>query len=180
MHQAVFTIANDENEQMQVHEFVDTATQYARALQMQLYLRGAQLEQSQALELSLYLTDFNLINEHKILVITQAMSKAFKTKNYLLASHLARRLLQLNPSAKKEQQARAIIAEAQRNPSNTIDINYDNSLHSLICVISHAPIPHNQAGQVTCSYCKSPAMSNFAGKLCPICKLSAMITKCKQ
>lgn len=176
MHQAVLTVANDENEQMQVRAFVDIAAQYARALEMQLYLRGAQLEQSQALELALYLTDFNLVNEHKVLVITQAMSKAFKTKNYLLASHLARRLLQLNPSVKKEQQARAIIAEAQRNPSNAIDIKYDNSLHLLICVISHAPIPPNQEFQVSCTYCKSPAMPEFTRKLCPICKLSAMIS----
>merc|ERR1712159_221498 len=87
-------------------------------------------------ELAAYFTHMNLEPMHLCLTLRQAMSMNVKLKNFALASSFARRLLELNPSAKFANDARKVIGAAEQNNTNQVPLDYDEKNPFSVCALS--------------------------------------------
>ncbi|KAH9577243.1 Coatomer [Trypanosoma melophagium] len=174
MHQSVFAIYKDEKQRATLLEFMTVASEYTRALNVQLHCRSMEGSSKEALELSLYFTHFKLQRSHLTLALSQAMSKAYKRKNFKTAAAVARRLLDQDPPKTKANQAVAIVAEGERNPTDTEPLGYDERNPFLLCSVSHQPMYKGTIDPVRCSYCYSPANPAYKGNTCPVCNIAVL------
>lgn len=153
---------------------LEEAGEYARALALQAHLRKPEIAPIDSLQLSLYSTHFRLHRPHLVLVLSQAMSKAYKLKNFKTAAAVAQRLLDHLPPKNKAQQAAAIITEAERNPTNCVEINYDERNPFTVCSVSHRPMYRGTVSAIRCSYCHSQSDPSYKGSVCPICAIATV------
>ncbi|KAF8277023.1 putative coatomer alpha subunit [Trypanosoma cruzi] len=174
MHQAVFATYEDEKQRASLLELITIASEYARALSVQLHCRSIDGNSKEALELSLYFTHFKLQRSHLTLALSQAMSKAYKMKNIKTAAAVARRLLDQDPPKTKANQALAIVAEGERNPTDLEKLEYDERNPFSLCSFSHRPMYKGTIDPIRCSYCHSPAHPEHKGKACPVCKIALL------
>lgn len=174
LQQAVFTVVKDDQQQATLREIMAVAPEYARALALQVHLRTMDPASTESLEMALYFTHFKLHRPHLTLALTQAMSKAYKKKNIKTAADVAVRLLQQDPPKNKADQAQAIIAEADRNPTDAVPLDYDSRSPFVMCSVSLKPMFKGVTEPTRCSYCLSPASVEYTGTLCPICKIATI------
>ncbi|CAC9541810.1 putative coatomer alpha subunit [Leishmania infantum JPCM5] len=172
LHLSVVTVVKDDQQKATLREIMAIAPEYTRALALQLQLRTLNASSVESLQLALYFTHFRLHRAHLTLALSQAMSKAYKQKNIKTAAEVARRLLEQDPPKNKAQQAAAIIAEADRNPTNAVEIDYDERNPFTICSATYKPMYKGVVSPMRCSYCLSPAHPSYKGTLCPVCKLA--------
>ncbi|KAG8349127.1 WD domain [Trypanosoma vivax] len=177
MHQAVVAAFRDDRDVTELLDVVKTASEYTRALNVQLHCKKVDGNSTEALELSLYFTHFKLQRNHLILALSQAMSKAYKKKNFKTAGLVARRLLDQDPPASKANQATAIVAEADRNPTDAESIEYNGRNPFELCSVTHRPIYRGTVEPARCGYCFSPAFPDHKGELCPVCTISIIGAK---
>ena len=78
-----------------------------------------------ALELSAYFTIPELEGPHKSLPLSAAMNFANKNKQLNTALNFANALLDRTGNAKLKEQAKRIKTVAERNPTDTIEIDFD-------------------------------------------------------
>ncbi|KAG5468074.1 hypothetical protein LSCM4_01163 [Leishmania orientalis] len=178
LHLSVMTVVKDDQEKATLREIMAVAPEYARALALQLQLRTLSASSTESLQLALYFTHFRLHRAHMTLALSQAMSKAYKQKNIKTAAEVARRLLEQDPPQNKAQQAAAIIAEAERNPTNAVQVDYDERNPFVMCSASYKPLYKGVVSPVRCSYCLSPTDPSYKGTLCPVCKLAMIGVDC--
>ena len=178
LHQAVVTVVRDDQQKATLREIMAVAPEYVRALALQLHLRTLSASSVEALQLALYFTHFRLHRAHLTLALSQAMSKAYKLKNFKTAAGVARRLLAQDPPKTKAQQAAAIIAEADRNPTNAVELDYDERNPFVMCSVTYKPMYKGVTEPVRCSYCLSPADPAYKGALCPVCKVAKIGIDC--
>ncbi|CBH10314.1 coatomer alpha subunit, putative [Trypanosoma brucei gambiense DAL972] len=178
LHQAVFTTCRGEKQFTALREIVTTASEYARALNVQLHCRSTDGASKLSLELSLYFTHFKLQRNHLALALGQAMSKAYKLKNLKIAASVARRLLDQDPPKQKAAQASAIVAEAERNPTDAEPVDYDERNPFVLCSVSHRPMYKGTVDPIRCGYCFSPAMPKHKGEICPVCRIAFLGADC--
>ncbi|KAG5494165.1 hypothetical protein JKF63_02000 [Porcisia hertigi] len=178
LHLSVMTVVKDDQQKATLREIMVIAPEYTRALALQLHLRTLNASSVESLMLALYFTHFRLHRAHLTLALAQAMSKAYKQKNIKTAAEVARRLLEQDPPTNKAQQAAAIIAEADRNPTNAIQIDYDERNPFIMCSVSHKPLYKGVVNPLRCSYCLSPADPSYKETLCPVCKVAKIGVDC--
>ncbi|KPA82570.1 putative coatomer alpha subunit [Leptomonas pyrrhocoris] len=178
LHQAVVTVVRDDQQKATLREIMAVAPEYVRALALQLHLRTLSASSVEALQLALYFTHFRLHRAHLTLALSQAMSKAYKQRNFKTAAGVARRLLEQDPPKNKAQQAAAIVAEADRNPTNAVEIDYDERNPFIMCSVTYKPMYKGVTEPVRCSYCLSPADPAYKGALCPVCKVAKIGVDC--
>ncbi|RNF04002.1 coatomer protein [Trypanosoma conorhini] len=174
MHQAVFATIKEEKQRAALLELMTIASEYARALGVQLHCRSLDGSSKEALELSLYFTHFKLQRSHLTLALSQAMSKAYKLKNIKTAAAVARRLLDQDPPKVKAKQASAIVAEGERNPTDAWTLDYDERNPFFLCSVSHRPMYRGTIDPIRCSYCHSAAHPKHKGTVCPVCKIALL------
>jgi coatomer protein complex subunit alpha (xenin) len=95
------------------------------------------------------------------------MTTFVKAKNYPTAATFAQKLLDLNPAPPVVTQARNLLATANKNPRDTVEIEYD--LHSQfdICPGSLSPIyPNNPS--VDDPYTGAKYHASYAGTVCVV------------
>ncbi|KEG08003.1 putative coatomer alpha subunit [Trypanosoma grayi] len=172
IHQAALATYKNEKQRATLLEFMTIAPEYARALNVQLHCRNADGNSKEALELSLYFTHFKLQRAHLTLALSQAMSKAYKKKSIKTAAAVARRLLDQDPPKAKANQAAAIVAEGERNPTDAEPVEYDERNPFVLCSVSHRPMYKGTIDPIRCSYCYSPAHPDHKGKKCPVCRVA--------
>lgn len=95
------------------------------------------------------------------------MTTFVKAKNYPTAASFAQKLLDLNPAPPVVTQARNLLATANKNPRDALEIDYD--LHSQfdICPASLTPIYQNQAS-VDDPLTGARYHEKFAGTVCVV------------
>nr|CCC89936.1 unnamed protein product [Trypanosoma congolense IL3000] len=174
LHQAVFATYHDEKQRAALVEITSTASEYARALNVQLHCRSVDGNSKEALELSLYFTHFKLQRSHLTLALSQAMSKAYKKKNFKTAASVARRLLDLDPPKTKASQATQIVAECERNPTDAEPADYDERNPFVLCSVTHKPVYKGTVDLIRCGYCFSPALPAYKSTVCPVCKIALL------
>ncbi|CAD2214759.1 coatomer protein complex, subunit alpha (xenin) [Angomonas deanei] len=178
LHKCVFTVVSNDQELASFRDLLSVAAEYTRALAVQLQLRSSEASSQEALELSLYLTHFQLQRPHMILGLSQAMSKAYKRKNFRTAASVARRLVDLDPPEKRAKQAAAIIAEADKNPVDADELKYDERNPFTLCSESYTPIYKGTLAVVRCGYCLSGVAPTHDGKVCGVCGVSSYGAQC--
>jgi coatomer subunit alpha len=94
-----------------------------------------------------------------------------KHGNFAGAAKFARRLLELNPDPKIAAQARQRIAAGDRNPRDTVEIDYDEFTPFEICAASYVPI-YRGSPSVRCPYTDAAFKPEFKGKLDPLTQLT--------
>jgi coatomer protein complex subunit alpha (xenin) len=119
------------------------------------------------LELAAYFTHCRLQPAHLQLALRLAMTTFVKAKNYPTAASFATKLLELGPAPPVVTQAKNLLATANKNPRDTVEIEYD--LHSQfdICPASLTPIYSNQPA-VDDPFTGARYHERYAGSVCVV------------
>jgi len=132
--------------------------------------RKATTDKKAQTELAAYFTHVNLEPMHLCLTLRQAMSMNVKLKNFALASSFARRLLELNPSAKFAADARKVVAAAEQNNTNQVELSYDEKNPFTVCAESFVPL-YRGTPTAKCGYCGASYAVQYKGNVCSVCQI---------
>jgi coatomer subunit alpha len=127
-------------------------------------------KRKRALELSAYFTVPELEGPHKSLPLSAAMTFANKNKQLNTALNFANALLDRTANAKFKEQARKIKTVAERNPTDVIEIDFDQFADFEICAASYTPI-YGGTASVACPFDGSKYHSKYKGTVCKICEV---------
>lgn len=123
------------------------------------------------LELAAYFTHCRLQPAHLTLALRLAMTTFTKAKNYPTAATFAQRLLDLAPAAPVVAQARTVLSAANKNPRESVEIDYDIHSEFDICPASLTPIyagkPFVEDGFTGARY-----HDKFKGTLCAVSQVT--------
>jgi len=139
--------------------------------------RKATTDKTTQVELAAYFTHVNLEPMHLCLTLRQAMSLNVKLKNFALASSFARRLLELNPSAKFAADARKVVAAAEQNNTNQVTLNYDDKNPFVVCGLSFQPL-YRGTPTTKCGFCGAAFAVQYKGEHCPVCQIGEIGLDC--
>ena len=87
-----------------------------------------------------YFTHMKLELPHLVLTLRTAVNLLFKLKNFRTAALMARRLLDLAPSAEVAEQTRKILKVCDANPTDAFELAYDPRNPFEVCPASFKPI----------------------------------------
>ncbi|KAF1829734.1 Coatomer, alpha subunit [Decorospora gaudefroyi] len=157
---------------------IHTATQYILAMSIELerrkLLKGAtdisglsDADKKRALELSAYFTIPELEGPHKSIPLSAAMNFAHKNKQLNTALNFANALLDRTGNAKMKEAAKRIKTIAERNPSDVIEIDFDQFADFDICAASYTPI-YSGMPSVTSPYSGAKYHARYKGTVCRI------------
>ena len=165
LHSLLFFAAAKKDEETEARELLVLAREYVVGLEIEL--KRKELGESNPVrtcELAAYFTHTNLQPIHLVLSLRSAMNLAYKIQNFKLSASFAKRLLELNPQQQIATQARKLVAYAEQNNTNKLEINYDERNPFVICSSSFTPI-YKGSSSVQCSYCGSSYQPQFKGKV---------------
>ncbi|KAI4659162.1 uncharacterized protein J4E78_005586 [Alternaria triticimaculans] len=157
---------------------INTATQYILAMSIELerrkLLNGAtdisalsDADKKRALELSAYFTVPDLEGPHNSIPLSAAMMFAHKNKQLNTALNFANALLDRTGNAKMKEQANRVKTVAERNPSDVIEIDFDQFADFDICAASFTPI-YSGMPSVTSPYSGAKYHARYKGTVCRI------------
>ncbi|KAG9388893.1 Coatomer protein [Pyrenophora tritici-repentis] len=157
---------------------INTATQYILAMSIELerrkLLNGAtdisglsDADKKRALELSAYFTVPELEGPHNSIPLSAAMTFAQKNKQLNTALNFANALLDRTGNAKMKEQAKRVKTIAERNPSDVIEIDFDQFADFDICAASYTPI-YSGMPSVTSPYSGAKYHARYKGTVCRI------------
>ncbi|KAI8065150.1 coatomer WD associated region-domain-containing protein [Gongronella butleri] len=177
LHAALFTIAADAQEAVEVKQLIDICREYIVGVTLEQQRRAtaagttdpARLKR--ALELGCYFTHAQLQSAHLQVALRQATKLAFKLRNFATASQMVRRLLELAPPANIAEEARQIQAVCERNLHDEMNIQYDQYNPFVMCCVTFEPI-YKGSPKVSCSFCQASYKPEFNGRLCTVCDVA--------
>ncbi|KAL6240130.1 hypothetical protein BDW75DRAFT_197039 [Aspergillus navahoensis] len=144
LYSVLVNVVSSEAEVEQAKKIIATAREYILAMTIELERRALSTETPEglkrSLELSAYFTIPKLEVAHRQLALMAAMKLAFSNKNYSSALSFANRMLANGGSAKLLDQAKKVKAQCERNPQDSIEIEFDQFAEFDICAASHTPI----------------------------------------
>jgi len=132
--------------------------------------RKAEGSKPRQCELAAYFTNCALDPAHLVLVLRQAMMLNVKLKNFTIASSFARRMLEMNPNQKQAAEARKVMAAADANNTNAVQINYDEKNPFVVCGHSYTPLYRGTA-TTKCAYCGASYSMDYKGQICNVCQI---------
>jgi coatomer subunit alpha len=188
MHGLCLSIANSADEESLLKKILTTSREYAIAMLMESTRRELAQDAAQKqreLELAAYLCCSRIEPMHLLLVIGSAMNISFRAKNFILASHLARRIItgvwgSDEVVSATIMRARKVLAASEEKGSDIMKINFDPAWLSSpeqvkLCSGSLTPIHPSMFDKiVVCPFCESQYHPDFAGSTCTICQLSSV------
>ena len=107
---SVLLIPKSEEEQKEILQLSKQATQYVSAFALQLARAGKDVVKSS--EMAAHFTHYDLVPKQKCDLLHYAMKQLHKAEMYATAGAVAKRLLDYNPGAKKEQDAKQVIKKS--------------------------------------------------------------------
>jgi len=166
-------VANDAKEETQYMDFISMCREYTNAMRIEVTRKG-ETQASRVLELAAYMTCQKMQAGHVMLTLRVAMSVAFKSQNFILASYFARRLIQSGGQPDVIAQARKLLQVCEQKASDAHAIRFDTKApveDFKLCAGSLTPLaPTDQT--VQCPFCQASYRSSYKGKLCDTCQLS--------
>lgn len=171
LHQVPFVLVEDKKEHNDLMELLNVSREYVAALNVEMK-RKETTEPGRMVELAAYFTHFKLQTSHLILALGQAMTQAYKVKNFKTASNLARRILDLDPPQDRAEKARKVIQMTEQSPVDTIKLDYDDRNPFTLCSVSKKPMYRGTVDPVKCPFCFSAAHPAHKGQRCPVCDLA--------
>ncbi|XP_021889806.1 coatomer subunit alpha-1 isoform X2 [Carica papaya] len=174
LHIIPLVVVESRREVDEVKELIIIVKEYVLGLQMELKRRELKDDPVRQQELAAYFTHCNLQLPHLRLALLNAMTICYKAKNFATAAHFARRLLETNPTIENQSKtARQVLQAAERNMTDTSQLNYDFRNPFVICGATYVPIYRGQK-DVSCPYCSSRFVPSQEGKLCTVCDLAVV------
>ncbi|KII68296.1 Coatomer subunit alpha [Thelohanellus kitauei] len=171
IHKLLFVIAENKKQLSELVGLLKTCREYLIGLNMEIERRSNKSDQKRVAELAAYFTNCEIRPIHSVLVHKIAMILLYKLKNYRSAYVLAKRLLEMAPSADISQQARKIIVSCEKSGlENEVELNYDEMNPFDMCCFSFTPIYRGEK-KLTCSYCSSSYKPDCHDKVCNICQI---------
>ncbi|XP_021889809.1 coatomer subunit alpha-1-like [Carica papaya] len=172
LHTIPLIVVESRREVDEVKELIIIVKEYVLGLQMELKRRELKDNPTRQQELAAYFTNCNLQMPHLRLALQNAMTVCYKAKNFATAAHFARRLLETNPTIENQAKtARQVLQAAERNMTDSSQLNYDFRNPFVICGATYVPIYRGQK-DVSCPYCSSRFVPSQEGKLCTVCDLA--------
>ncbi|KAJ3129796.1 hypothetical protein HK100_008413 [Physocladia obscura] len=175
IHSLLFTIAVKKSESEEIQQLLVVAREYILGLKMELSRRDPSTEPKRSIELAAYFTHCQLQPLHLQLVLSSAMTAAYKYKNFSSACQFARRLLEMGPSQAMGLKARKLLAACENNQTDEIALDYNQHNPFVVCAKSLTPI-YRGSPAITCPYCAASYKPEYKGILCTICNVSAVGT----
>ncbi|KAL4870764.1 hypothetical protein BDV12DRAFT_165177 [Aspergillus spectabilis] len=175
LHSVLVNTVSSEAEVEQAKKIIETAREYILAMSIELERRSLSTDSpddlKRSLELSAYFTIPKLEVAHRQLALMAAMKLAFANKNYSSALSFANRMLANGGSAKLLDQARKIKAQAERNPQDKIEIEFDQFAEFDICAASHTPI-YTGSPSVSDPFTGAKYHEQYKGSVCRISEVT--------
>lgn len=164
LHSLLFIVASSKDDENEARELQQLAKEYLIGLTTEMKRKDALTDKQhlRMLELAAYFTHTNIQPMHLMLSLSSAMTCCYKVKNYKDASSFAKRLLELNPKPKLTEQARKVIAFAEKNSTNAFNLNYDERNPFVLCCNSYTPI-YKGSPSISCPYCSAAYLPEFKG-----------------
>ncbi|KAK2062313.1 Coatomer, alpha subunit [Colletotrichum caudatum] len=173
LHSILINAVSSESEVSEAKKLITSASEYAVAMEIELSRRqlgttGEQLKRG--LELSAYFTIPKIEVPHRQLALHNAMQLAIRNKNYGSALSFANRIIANGGSSKLTENAKKAKAQCERNPSDAIEIEFDQFAEFDICAASHTPIYSGTAYE-ECAFDGSKYHSKYKGSVCKVCEV---------
>ncbi|KAI8613530.1 coatomer WD associated region-domain-containing protein [Chytriomyces sp. MP71] len=156
-----------------IQQILAVAREYIVGLKMELTRRDTSTPPKRAIELAAYFTHCQLQPLHLQLVLSSAMTAAYRYSNFNTACQFARRLLEMGPSQAMAQKARRLLAACENNQTDEITLDYNQHNPFVVCAASYTPI-YRGSPSVACPYCAASYKLEYKGSLCQICNVSAV------
>ncbi|WVZ03591.1 hypothetical protein V8G54_024397 [Vigna mungo] len=174
LHTIPLIVVESRREVDDVKELIVIVKEYVLGLRMELKRREIKDSPARQQELAAYFTHCNLQVPHLRLALLNAMTVCYKAKNLSTAANFARRLLETNPTVENQAKtARQVLAAAERNMTDALQLNYDFRNPFVICGATYVPIYRGQK-DISCPYCTSRFVPTQEGQLCAVCELSVV------
>ncbi|KAK2045106.1 Coatomer, alpha subunit [Colletotrichum somersetense] len=173
LHSILINAVSSESEVSEAKKLITSASEYAVAMEIELSRRqlgttGEQLKRG--LELSAYFTIPKIEVPHRQLALHNAMQLAIRNKNYGSALSFANRIIANGGSSKLTENAKKAKAQCERNPSDAIEIEFDQFAEFDICAASHTPIYSGTAYE-ECAFDGSKYHTKYKGSVCKVCEV---------
>ncbi|KAK8529965.1 hypothetical protein V6N13_102853 [Hibiscus sabdariffa] len=174
LHTIPLIVVESRREVDEVKELIIIAKEYVLGLQMELKRRELKDDPVRQQELAAYFTHCNLQLPHIRLALLNAMTGCYKAKNLATAANFARRLLETNPTNEGHSKtARRVLQAAERNMTDSSQLNYDFRNPFVTCGATYVPIYQGQK-DVSCPYCTTRFVPTQEGQLCTVCDLAVI------
>ncbi|KAF9870434.1 coatomer WD associated region [Colletotrichum karsti] len=173
LHAILINAVSSESEVAEAKKLITSASEYAVAMEIELSRRqlGTSADQlKRSLELSAYFTIPKIEVPHRQLALHNAMQLAIRNKNYNSALSFANRIIANGGSSKLTENAKKAKAQCERNPSDAINIEFDQFAEFEICAASHTPIYSGTAYE-ECAFDGSKYHSKYKGTVCKVCEV---------
>lgn len=174
LHTIPLIVVESRREVDEVKELILIVKEYVLGLQMELRRKELNDNPIRQQELAAYFTHCNLQLAHMRLALLNAMKLSYNARNLNTAANFARRFLETNPTNESQAKtARQVLQAAERNLTDTAELNYDFRNPFVICGATYVPIYHGQK-KVLCPFCSTNFLPSQEGKLCTVCDLSVV------
>lgn len=179
LHAILVNAVSNEDEVSEAKKLITSASEYVVAMSIELARRQLggpdalakdpeKLRRS--LELGAYFTIPKIEVPHRQLALLNAMQFAVKNKNYNSALSFANRIIANGGASKIVENAKKTKAQCERNPNDSIDIEFDQFAEFEICAASQTPI-YSGTSFEECSFDGSKYHSKFRGTVCRVCEV---------
>lgn len=151
---------------------IETCRNYILAFSIELQRRKLPpSDVKRNLELASYFTIPKLRPSHATLPLRVALTQAFGSKNYALASHFCSEYLKLDSKSPGASKVRKIKAKCDSHPLDAVDIDFDTFAQFDICPKTLTPIYQGQPIERD-PYTLTPYHASQKGQLCAITGIS--------
>ncbi|KAF3801104.1 putative coatomer subunit alpha [Colletotrichum gloeosporioides] len=173
LHAILINAVSSESEVAEAKKLITSASEYAVAMEIELSRRqlGTSPDQlKRSLELSAYFTIPKIEVPHRQLALHNAMQLAIRNKNYNSALSFANRIIANGGSSKLTENAKKAKAQCERNPSDAIEIEFDQFAEFEVCAASHTPI-YSGTSYEECAFDGSKYHTKYKGTVCKVCEV---------
>ncbi|WVQ72673.1 hypothetical protein IAR50_002232 [Cryptococcus sp. DSM 104548] len=168
-------VVETDGEAEEVAELVELAREYVVGLTLEVERRRIAVDPENVvrnLELAAYFANCKLSTAHTQLAVRSAMKVFAEAGNNATAAVFARRLVDAGVAqAQALTQARAVIAQADRNPRDAHEINFDKFTPFDVCPASLTPIYQGSPAEVS-PYSGAKYLPEYKGTICVVDGLS--------
>lgn len=179
LHAILVNAVSSESEVAEAKKLIVSAREYSIAMDIELARRNLgsidEIAQDPAkvkrsLELSAYFTIPKIEVPHRQIALLSAIKVAIKSKNYNSALGFANRIIANGGSSKIVENAKKTKAQCERNPNDSIEIEFDQFAEFEMCAASHTPI-YSGAPFEECAFDGSKYHSSYKGSICKVCEV---------
>ncbi|KPM37452.1 putative coatomer subunit alpha [Neonectria ditissima] len=179
LHAILINCVSSSDEVAEAKKLITSASEYAVAMNIELSRRKlgstdvvakdpAKLQRS--LELSAYFTIPKIEVPHRQLALLSAMQLAMRNKNYGSALSFANRIISNGGATKIVENAKKTKAQCERNPHDSVEIEFDQFAEFDVCAASHSPIYSGTAYE-ECAFDGSKYHAKYKGTVCRVCEV---------